>query len=177
VKVPLFWVLIIAGLSVCTGGIVDDLLEADCPDAVVETVCLDSAYSAGVFNGRCMVLEYWSQCVQGLDPDDSLIFSPPHSYYENCADSIAVLNERLEKQQATLNHWDTAGSPSFRHLEGELCSGMVSIAAVEGCVDPVTNTWGGSSLDPDYEEWSVTDTLYFVFDYNRWDSLKQARGL
>ena len=151
-KVPLFWVVIIVGLSVCADGIVDDLLEADCPDAVVDTVYVGP---------------------YGIMPEGDTLnwyIHSLHTQHKRDTDSIAVLNERLEKQQATLNHWDTAGSPSFRHLERELCSGMVSMAALESmihaCVDTVF--WYGAEPALDVRVYDLLDAL---------DSLKQARGL
>jgi len=132
-----------------------DLGCPDCPDAVVDTVYDDQAL---------------------LMNDDGLILSIPGW----CADSIAVLNERIE-------WWANLLCMSGKILppKADPCSGMVSVAAVDSLISYQIQQLG-SSAHICYDSAGTTinrfedydwppDTQAAYFNWRGFDSL-QARG-
>lgn len=154
----LFWLIVkiaavVAVVAFVAGGVGYWLvLESDCPEPVVDTEYYDSIVGPYVALAIEVRDSVWWDLIERVDFP--------------CADSISKLNELVEKQQATLNHWDTVGSPAFRYMERKLYSGI--IAAVDSLFD------ANSQLYHQFDGRIIWVAGITSLDYKKF---KQARGL
>lgn len=176
-KVELFWVVIIAGFSVCAGGVIDDLLEADCPEPVLDTLSVavipiyrkDSIAALEKQLNRANDAEVWvdraTRCEQSkrLVWDSITVDSGLHSsvmYMPRLRSSGGVYRYQVNifPESTFAYQWERCNqiidSPERR------LSGMVSITAVDSFV------W---HRDTAYESG--------IHWWRTWQKFKRDRGL
>lgn len=186
------FIVIIGLLCLGAGRVWERVSTPDCPDAPVDTVLpctlrvVDGV--ADTISGDDILFPTFEMTVGPKHPDTIRLCYPGDTTVYYCADSIAVLNERLladnERdytipEKAISQHDLDATAAAMRAL---YCTGMVSVAAVDTILQPyhellhTIRPWIEVAIPHKLEFFDVSCRWAHWLWNSRRDSLK-ARGL